>query len=339
MTAKISFQNDYSEIGHPRMLEALKNIALEQNTTYGQDQYSEKAAGLIRDQIGRDCDIHFIAGGTQANIVNISTMLKPYESIIACDSSHIALHETGAIEATGHKINTVPNKNGKITIEGIAHVLEEHHFEHMVLPRAVFISQATELGTLYSKQELSELSRFCKEKGLYLYLDGARLGSALTSKDADFTLTDIAGLVDMFYMGGTKNGALIGEAIVIMNDHLKPNFRYALKQRGFLAAKGMVIGAQFLEFFKDGLYIKLAKHANAMAEKLVQVLSEKGFSFQYTPQTNQIFPKIPVKIAQKLEERFSFYRWETHEDSMVTIRLVTSWATKEEDVEAFENML
>ncbi len=339
METKISFLDDYSELGHPRLLEALREAALETNATYGLDKYSRDAAQMIRDQVGLPADVHFVAGGTQTNLLCLSSMLRPYESIISCDSGHINVHETGAIEATGHKIDAVKNNNGKISILDIQKILDEHLPEHCALPRVVFISQATELGSLYAKDELFALSDFCHQNGLYLYLDGARLGSALTARDNQLSLADIAKSTDMFYIGGTKNGAPLGEAIVIPNDKLKENFRYAMKQRGAMLAKGSLLGLLFSTFFKDGLYWDLAKHAGAMAQDLVSLFQAAGVSFKATPQTNQIFPILPDRVVSKLEEKFLFYRWEKAPNDHTVIRLVTSWATRPESVAALGQTL
>lgn len=339
MNAKISFQDDYSELGHPRLIEAMQVAAQETNASYGLDKYSADATRMIREQIGMNADVHFVAGGTLANLLCLGSILRPYESIISCDSGHINVHEAGAIEATGHKIDAVKNNNGKLSVKDIRTVLEGHLPDHCALPRVVFISQATELGSLYSKEELFAISDFCRQKGLYLYLDGARLGSALTAQHNDLSLEDIAKSVDLFYIGGTKNGAPLGEAVVIPNDRLKENFRYSMKQRGAMLAKGSVLGVFFATFFKDGLYWNLAKHANTMAQGLVELFREAGISFKATPQTNQIFPILPEKIVAKLEEKFLFYRWEKAPNDHAVIRLVTSWATRPESVVALGQSL
>lgn len=339
MESKFSFLDDYSELGHPNIIDAMREAALESNATYGLDKYSHSAKRMIREQIGMDADIHFVAGGTLANLLCLGAILRPYESIISCDSGHINVHEAGAIEATGHKINAVKNSNGKLCVQDIKAVLDEHQPDHCALPRCVFISQATELGSLYSKEELFSISDFCHQKGLYLYLDGARLGSALTAQNNDISLEDIAKSVDVFYIGGTKNGAPLGEAVVIPNDRLKENFRYSMKQRGAMLAKGSVLGVIFATLFKDGLYWDLAKHANIMAQHLVEHLREAGISFKATPQTNQIFPILPEKTVSKLEEKFLFYRWEKAPNDQTVIRLVTSWATRPESVSALGQFL
>ncbi len=256
------FTNDYSEGAHINILNALVESNLNQEIGYGNDSFCEEAKKLIKAKIkNENADIHFVSGGTQANLIIISSALRPHEAIIAASTGHINVHETGAIEATGHKICTVETEDGKLSVEHIKSVLENHSDEHMVKPKMVFISNSTELGTIYKKAELEEISKFCKENNLYLHLDGARLGSALTSRDNDLTLDELSSLVDIFYIGGTKNGALLGEAIVINNDRLKEDFRYHIKQKGAMLAKGKVLGIQFVELFKNDLFFELANHA------------------------------------------------------------------------------
>jgi len=331
-----SFMNDYSEGAHPRILELMKQANLEQNTGYGLDVHSLKAKEYIKSKIGReDVDIHFIPGGTQTNLLVISSFLRPYQCVIAADTGHINVHETGAVEATGHKVVTVPNVDGKLTPEGIALVLEAHTDEHMVQPKMVYISNTTELGTIYTKAELTAISNFCKEKKLLLFLDGARLASALTCKANDLTLSDIASLVDVFYIGGTKNGALLGEALVLCNDCLKEDFRYLIKHRGAMMAKGFVMGIQFEALFEDNLYFDLGEHANRMAERIAQALQEGGYSFYAPPGTNQLFPILSNETIQKLSEKFVFSVQFKVDSAYSVVRFVTSWATSEESVEAF----
>jgi threonine aldolase len=331
-----SFKNDYSEGAHPRILEALIESNLVQTEGYGEDPYSTKAIDLIKQQLNKvDVDIHLLTGGTQTNLTALSSFLRPHEAIIAACTGHILVHETGAIEATGHKILSVSTSDGKLTPEDIQKVLDMHTDEHMVKPKLVFISDSTEIGSIYHKAELEEISTFCKKHKLFLYVDGARLGSALSSKENDLQLSDIARLVDAFYIGGTKNGALIGEALVICNDLLKEDFRFLMKQKGALLAKGKLIGIQFHELFKDTLYFDLASHANAMANMLKNAISAKGYRFLTHSPTNQIFPILPNWLITRLEEKYSFYIWEKSDAENSAIRLVTSWATKEETVLEF----
>lgn len=336
MNYKYRFFDDYSEGAHPNILDTLNKTNLDQETGYGDDSFCIKAAENLKDVIKNPkASIHFVSSGTQANLIVLASILKPYESVIAATTAHITVHEAGAIEATGHKINTVFTEDGKLTVEKIKEVLEFHTDEHMAKPRVVFISNSTELGTIYTKDDLQKLSDFCIENDLYLYLDGARLGSALMVNGSDLTLPDVANLVDIFYIGGTKNGALLGEAILIVNKKLQENFRYHLKQRGALLAKGRVLGIQFLELFKDDLFFQLAKHANKMAAKLTQEIKSMGFKFLTDSPTNQIFPILPNKIISKLQENYGFYIWKKIDEENSATRLVTSWATKEEAVDEF----
>lgn len=331
-----SFRNDYSEGAHPNILKALMETNLEQQEGYGEDQYSEKAKQILRSNLQNPhADIHFVSGGTQANLIVISSILRSYESVISANTGHINTHETGAIEATGHKVNTIDADNGKISIADVKEVLEYHADEHMVKPKMVYISNTTEVGTIYKRDELKELSDFCKANELYLFLDGARLGSALTSKENDLTLAELSSLVDVFYIGGTKNGGLIGEAIVINNEKLKTEFRFSLKQRGALLAKGRLLGIQFLELFKEDLFYQLAEHANSMAERLSKGIEKKGYEFLTQSPSNQIFPILSNEIIDRLSRDFAFYVWSKVDDNRSSIRLVTSWATKKEAVDAF----
>lgn len=333
---KYSFFNDYSEGAHPRILEALSKTNPVQQTGYGEDEYCLEATRLIKEKIDNaKVDVHFVSGGTQANLIVISALLKPYESVIAASEGHINTHEAGAVEATGHKIDFVVKEDGKLVPEDVLNLVESHKDEHMVKPKVVFISDSTEVGTIYTKKELEALSEVCLANNLYLYLDGARLGSALTAKGNDLTLTDIARLTDVFYIGGTKNGALLGEAIIIVNNDLKAEFRRNLKQRGALLAKGRVLGLQFLELFKNDLYFDLARHANQMAEKLSQGISDLGYIFLTDSPTNQIFPILPNVVIEKLSKVYGFYVWGKVDDKNSSIRLVTSWATNEIVVDEF----
>jgi threonine aldolase len=334
---KYSFQNDYSEGAHPRIIEALTRTNLVQDVGYGEDQYCLEAASLIRKAAGNpSADVHFISGGTQANLIFLSSFLRPFESVIAVDTAHICVHETGAIEATGHKVHALKGRDGKVTVPEVEAVVAAHpNDEHMVRPRAVYISHSTEVGTIYSAQELKELAAVCKRLNLILYMDGARLGSALTSRSADIRLPELSSLVDAFYVGGTKNGALIGEALVVNNPQLKPDFRYMIKQKGGLLSKGRLLGIQFLELFRDELFFELARHANAMAEKLTRGIAELGYSFYTDSPTNQIFPVFPDAVIQKMSQIYRFYVWASAGVQCSAVRLVTSWATPEAAVDDF----
>ena len=335
--AKCSFKDDYGEGCHPDILKMLVSTNFEQQEGYGDDDYSIKAKLLIKKEIkNNNVDIHFVSGGTQANLIVISAILKAHESVIAANSGHINTHEAGAIEATGHKINAVESADGKIRVEDIQAILDEHiTVPHMVKPKMVYISNSTELGTIYKKQELEELSKFCKAKNLYLFLDGARLGSALCSKENDLSLFEISKLTDIFYIGGTKNGALLGEAIVIDNDKLKECFSFVVKQKGALMSKGRLLGIQFVALFTDKLYFKLARHANSLALKITKAVKQNGYSLLIESVSNQVFPIFPNSLIEKLEEKYGFYVWEKIDDENSAIRIITSWATKENDVKRF----
>ncbi len=331
-----SFKNDYSEGAHPRLLNALIESNLEQAAGYGEDYDTLKAVKVLKNKIGRnDIDIHLLTGGTQTNLTAISAFLRPHEAVIAADTGHVFTHETGAIEATGHKVITAHVNDGKLTPEHILSLLKAHTDEHMVKPKLVYISNPTEVGTIYSKSELEELYTICSEKHLFFYVDGARLGSALTSKENNLELTDFGRLTDAFYIGGTKNGALLGEALIICNPVLKDDFRFHMKQKGALLAKGRVLGIQFYELFKDSLFLELAEHANKMADRLRLGISQAELTFLVDSPTNQLFPILPINTIEKLEEKYSFHRWEEIDEDHSAIRLVTSWATKEEMVEEF----
>ena len=332
----ISFKNDYSEGAHPRLLNALLESNFDQADGYGEDGYTRKAVEVIKKRIGRDdIDIHLLSGGTQTNLIAISAFLRPHEAVIAANTGHILAHETGAVEATGHKIISIEVGDGKLNESHIKGALEAHSDEHMVKPKLVYISNPTEIGTIYYKDELEQLSLFCRYNGLYLYMDGARLGSALCSEENNLELSDLASLVDAFYIGGTKNGALMGEALVICRDELKADFRFHMKQKGALLAKGRILGIQFVELFRDNLYFDLAKHANRMAGLLRAEISKAGFRFLVDSPSNQIFPILPNTLITELEKNYSFYVWSTVDADHSAIRLVTSWATNEEAVLSF----
>ena len=302
-----SFNNDYSEGAHPKILEAMIKANLIQKTGYGLDDNCSSARALIRQEIGReDADVHFIVGGTQTNLITIGTALRPWQAVISTDKGHINVHETGAIEATGHKVIAMPSKDGKLTPAHIQKALDLHTDEHMVQPKMVYISNSTEIGTQYSKAELEALHHICRQKGLYLFLDGARLGAALTSSVNDLTLQDIARLTDVFYIGGTKGGALFGEALVICHQDLKPDFRFMVKQRGAMLAKGWLLGIQFEELFTNNLFYDLASHSNEMAAILRKGIETCGYSFYSDSMTNQLFPIFPDKVITKLEKDFLF---------------------------------
>jgi threonine aldolase len=336
----ISFKNDYSEGAHPRILKTLTETNLEQAEGYGEDRFCLEAANLLRRRIDRnEAGIHFVSGGTQTNLIAISAFLKPHEAAIAAHSGHILVHETGAIEATGHKVISIESPDGKLSPERIKPALDFHTDEHMVKPRLVYISNPTEVGTVYGKKELEDLRNFCNAHRLLLYMDGARLGSALCLPETELELKDLARLTDAFYIGGTKCGALIGEALVIGTPSLEEDFRFHLKQKGALLSKGRLMGIQFLELFRDDLYFDLAKHANRMADLLREGIRKAGYGFLTDSPSNQIFPILPDRLIEKLRKDFDFHTWSRIDGSHSSIRLVTSWATREEAVMSFIDCL
>lgn len=331
-----SFKNDYSEGAHKSILEALLETNMIQETGYGEDSFTEKAKELIKEKLqNKEASIHLLSGGTQTNLIAISAFLRPHEAVISANTGHILVHETGAIEATGHKIISVPSKDGKLVSEDIVNVLESHTDEHMVRPKLVYISNSTEIGTVYTKEELENLYNCCRENRLILFVDGARLGSALCADGNDLSLEYMGKFSDAFYIGGTKNGALFGEALVIINESLKEDFRFHIKQKGGLLAKGRALGLQFFKLFENDLYFDLAKHANQMSKILSDGIRELGYKFLIDSNSNQVFPILPNEIIKKLEKNYAFYIWEKFDEENSVIRLVTSWATPKEEVEAF----
>lgn len=331
-----SFTNDYSEGCHPSILQALADSNFIQQSGYGDDAYTLSAIKSIRNKIENDeAEVHLISGGTLTNLLVLASILKPFESVIAAHTGHISTHEAGAIEATGHKIEEVIASDGKLTPELIKPVLNKFPEYHTVKSRVVYISNSTEIGTIYTKQELTNLSEFCKENDLILFMDGARLPSALTAASNDLTLADVARLTDVFYIGGTKSGALLGEAVVIVNDSLKKDFKYHQKQRGAMMAKGRVIGIQFDQLLKDDLIFKLAVHANTQAAKIRDAVEELGYSCLTDSDTNQIFPILPNKVIDSLILKYGFYVWESVDADNSAIRLITSWATPVDKVDLF----
>ncbi len=330
-----SFYNDYSSPCCDEILEAIANARNNQYDGYSLDTISDQARDKIRRTIGRaDCDVHFLVGGTQANLTVLAMMLRPHEAVIACTSGHINTHEAGSIEATGHKVETVAGVNGKVTAKEVEQLVLARPDEHMVKPAAVYISDSTEIGTIYTLRELEELREVCDKYNLGLFLDGARLFSALSSPLSDITLPDIARLCDVFYIGATKNGALFGEAVVITNDKYKDGFRYIMKQRGGLLAKGFLLGIQFDCLFTDGLGYRLADHANKMALRLYNGLQQAGCRFISPYCSNQLFPILDNRLIEKLSKDYSFAIWEAGERESV-IRLVCAFNTPEEKVDEF----
>ncbi len=335
---KYSFKNDYSEGAHPAIIDAIVKSNFEQQNGYCEDDYSLQAITYIKGKIeNSNAGVFFLSGGTQANLIVIASMLKPFESVISATTGHINIHEAGAIEATGHKINQIFSSDGKLKAVDVQSVVDEHKNDppHMVRPKMVYISNSTEIGTIYLKSEIEALSEVCKKNNLFLFLDGARLASALSSEKNDMTFSELSSYLDAMYIGGTKNGGMMGEAIVMNNPAFISDFPYHLKQRGALLGKGRYFGLQFREFFRDNLYFELGKHANNMAKKLSQGITEAGFSFLTDSATNQIFPIMPNSVIKKMSIDYDFYIWTGFDESSSVIRLVTSWATKEEAVNSF----
>lgn len=331
-----SFRNDYSEGAHPRVLQALMETNLAQTVGYGADPYCASAAETIRTLCGAPtAEVHFLVGGTQTNLLAIASLLQPYEAVIAAHTAHVNVHETGAIEATGHKVCTAASPDGKLTSAQVEAVLQAHNGgEHMVVPKLVYLSDTTEIGTVYRKSELAALRECCDRHGLLLYLDGARLGSALTSPENDLSLPELAALTDAFYIGGTKNGALFGEALVMNTPN--SHFRWHMKQRGGMLAKGRLLGIQFQALLEDGLYFDLARHANEMAFRLRDGIAALGHPFSVTSNSNQQFPVLPNGVIAQLQEMGYEFEIDAPVDHDHTrIRLVTSWATPESAVTAF----
>lgn len=334
---KYSFKNDYSEGCHPSILEALMRTNSSQQNGYGLDDYCAEAEKLIIQKANAPhSKVHFVSGGTQANLLVISAILRPHESVVSATTGHIFTNEAGAIEATGHKVHGVETIDGKLTPEHVQSVIEVHQNKpHQLKQKLVYISNSTEIGTIYRKNELENLSKFCKENGLYLFMDGARLGQALTAESNDLTLEDVAKFTDVFYLGGTKNGALLGEAIVINNPILQEEFGFHIKQKGAMLAKGRILGIQFQELLKEDLYWDLAKHANQQAMKIKQTFKEIGCDLLAETDTNQIFPILENSQIEKLSEQFDFYVWKKIDTQKSAIRIITSWATETEVVERF----
>ena len=333
----IQFQCDYTEGAHPLILKKMTETNLEQTVGYGNDPYCASARKRIQEACGRDdVDVHFLVGGTQANFTVISSILRPHQGVVAAVSGHINVHETGAVEATGHKVLALASEDGKITARQVREYYEKHwndaDHEHIVQPGMVYISHPTENGTLYTKEELEALSQTCRELALPLFLDGARLGYGLMSEKSDLTLSDIADLTDVFNIGGTKVGALFGEAVVIVNPALKKDFRYLIKQHGGMLAKGRLLGIQFDTLFTDDLYLKVAIHADKLAMKLKEAFVQKGYALLFDSYTNQQFPILPNDHIEKLKEKYVFSFWEAVDASHSAVRFCTSWATKEEAV-------
>lgn len=331
----INFRNDYSDICYSEILDYIKEHLDELNPGYGTDPHTKIAENLIKEKLGdNDVDIYFIPGGTSANILGASLGMRPEESIISARTGHIEDQEAGAIEACGIKIETIKTKDGKLTKDKLQEKYKTFTNEHHTVARKVYISNTTEVGTLYKKGELREIYDFCRENGLYLFMDGARLAHALVSKKSDIKFKDLTKLCDIFYFGGTKNGLMFGEALVIVNDDLKRNFRNLQKQKGAMLAKGFVTGLMFERLFMDDLYIKGAKKAYLLAEKLSTSLKDKGFDLAYEFSSNQVFVKVSDKDVEKWE-KFAIFESCGKDNDYNIVRLVTSYKTSKEDIEKF----
>ncbi len=335
----IYFHNDYSEGCHEKVLQRLIETNDIQTPGYGTDEYCLKAAGKIKQLCGReDLSVHFLVGGTQANLTVIDAALRPHQAALGPVGAHINVHETGAVEATGHKVLNVPSSDGKITAAQVRTVVDQHRvsdsFEHEAQPKLVYISNPTEYGTLYCLEELEALSAVCREKGLYLFMDGARLGYGLAAKWYDVTLPDIARLCDVFYIGGTKVGALFGEAVVIANPMIAEDFRYLIKQHGGMLAKGRLLGVQFDALFEDGLYFEISEHAVKLADQIRATFDKLGVTYLVPGITNQIFPILPDDFLAQLSRSFMFTEMERVDETHRAVRFCTSWATKQENVDA-----
>ena len=329
---KHKFTNDYSSLCHPEILKALSNLGEEQNVAYGLDKHSLQAESYIKDVFeSPKGQVYFISGGTMTNLLFISHALKDYEAVISLETGHINVHETGAIEGTGHKIITVKGKNGKIYPSDILGVLKAYKDEHMVKPKLVYISNSTEIGTIYKRKELIDLYELCQENNLYLFIDGARLGSALTSKSNDVELGLLGNICDAFYVGGAKNGLLLGEALVINNPSLQEDFRYHIKNKGAMISKGYLIGAQFEAAFKDGLYFDIAKQTNEVADYLKEGLSALNLKMLESP-TNQVFVELDKDSAKTLIKEYGLELWEDLGNTKI-VRFVVSFTTKKEDAD------
>ena len=344
MSNFLSFSCDYMEGAHPQILKRLMETNLVKTPGYGLDDYSKSAKEKIRDACkAPDAEVFFLVGGTQTNVTMIDAILKSYEGVIAADTGHVSVHEAGAIEFGGHKVLTLPHHNGKINVRQIETLLDDYqndaNRDHMVMPGMVYLSHPTEYGTLYSKAELREISALCRSRNIPLYLDGARLAYALACPQNEITLADIAELCDAFYIGGTKCGALFGEAVVIPKAGWLPHLFTIIKQHGALLAKGRMLGIQFDELFTDYLYGRVGVPAIQVADRIRQILIQNGYTLCFDSPTNQVFCIIENTEMEQLAEKVEFGFWEKYDDSHTIIRFATSWATKMEDVEALCTVL
>ena len=340
----IRFDSDYMAGAHPEVLEALVRTNMELTVGYGNDPYTAEAKELIRKAVGcADAEVMFLLGGTQTNATAIDGLLARHEGVLAAESGHIAVHESGAIEASGHKVLTLPHYEGKVKAEDVERFITEFYadetYQHMVAPGMLYISQPTEYGTIYSREELAKLSDICHKHDIPLYVDGARLGYALGSKEADFTLQDIARLADVFYIGGTKMGTLFGEALVVTNRKLLKNLFPLIKQHGALLAKGRLLGLQFGAMFREGLYERLGCHATTLALRLREIFRTQGYEIVIESPTNQQFVRLPNEVIDKLRKSASFDYWGPRGKEHSIVRFVTSWATTEHDINTLERLV
>ena len=334
----IYFNSDYLEGAHPSIMVKMAETNMVQTVGYGEDEYCEAAREKIKAACqAPEADVHFLVGGTQTNTTVIAAILRPWQGVISAVSGHINCHEAGAIESTGHKVITLPTDNGKITAQQVADYVEWHKndesTEHIVQPGMVYISHPTEAGTLYTKAELTELYNTCRRYGLPLYIDGARLGYGLAADESDMTLPEFARLCDVFYIGGTKVGALFGEAVVIMNESLKKDFRFIMKQRGGRLAKGRLLGIQFDALFTDDLYFKISRHAIEMAHQIRDIFVSAGYPLLFDSPTNQQYPIMPDAELAEIGKSFGYEYWERVDETHSGVRFCASWATKQEHVD------
>ena len=332
------FTNDYSYLAVDEIIDAVIKIKDEENTGYGLDKHSEKAEQEILEEFNiPNGAAYFLSGGTQTNLAVISFLLKPYEGVLSCDTGHINVHETAAIEATGHKIYTLKNKNGKITAQSIQEALNINNNMHMVKLRMVYISNSTEIGTIYTKKELKSLRKICDDNNLLLFIDGARLSCALTSAKCDYDAKYLANIADVFYIGGTKNGMMLGEAVVFKNREMSNEFRYHMKNRGAMLSKTFLVGVQFERMFEDDLFYRLGKHANQMAKYIHDSIKDH-IRIPYTLETNQLFIEVDSFKSSKLIEQFELELWEELKESHI-LRIVTSFKTTKEDCDEIINYI
>ena len=344
MSDVLMFASDYMEGAHEKIINKLVETNLEKTVGYGMDEYSISAKEKIRKACNApDADVFFLVGGTQTNAAVITTMLKQYQGVIACDTGHVEVHEAGAIEYNGHKVLTVKGENGKLKADTVRTYVEKFYdddnHEHMVMPGMVYVSQPTETGTLYSLAELESLKTVCKEFDMYLYVDGARLAYALGCKENDVTLPDLANLADAFYIGGTKCGALFGEAVVFPKKDTVPHFYTMIKQFGAMLAKGRILGIQYDTLFTDDLYLEIGKKAVDLSNRIREALIEKGYKFAFDTPTNQIFILLGSDKCEELSKKVRMDFFEANENGERVMRICTSWATREEDVDKLIRVL